>query len=156
MFLRTHYSARHAHWPVIYRREVEQTPMKMLRDGQETREQVAQREDSIVRLRGWVQRAQSEAQYADTSADVLKWQGQASVLSSVANFLEDQGARLSDFAIWSQVVADREKAFANWQAQQSGPEVALYAGQVDGYDLALTTLNDVDGKIWPRSDPHVG
>ncbi|GEM_PF-1544406 len=130
--------------------------MQMLRDGQETREQVAQREHTIARLRNWAQRAQSEANYADTPADALKWQGQAGVLSSVANFLEDQGARLSDFAIWSQVVADREKALANWQAQQTGLEVALYAGQVAGYDLALTTLPDVDGKIWPRNDPHVG
>ncbi|HLY31065.1 MAG TPA: hypothetical protein VKQ36_08545 [Ktedonobacterales bacterium] len=130
--------------------------MQMIRSGQETHEQQAQRAQTIARLRIWAQRAQSEAQYADTQADARKWQEQAGVLSSVANFLDDQGSRLSDFAIWSQVVADREKALANWQAQQSGPEVARYAGQVEGYDLALTALRDVDGKIWPRNDPHVG
>lgn len=114
------------------------------------------REQTVQRLRVWARRAQSEAQYADTRDDMLNWQGQADALGSVASFLENQGPQLSDFAIWSQVVGDREKALANWQAQQTGPLVASYAGQVAGYDLALTALPDVDGKIWPRNDAHVG
>ncbi|HUY78650.1 MAG TPA: hypothetical protein VMV29_17915 [Ktedonobacterales bacterium] len=116
----------------------------------------ASREQTVQRLRAWARQAQSEAQYADTRTDMLKWQGQVEALGSVASFLDNQGAQLSDFLIWSQVVGDREKALANWQAQQTGPEVAFYAGQVAGYDLALTALPDVDGKIWPRRDPHVG
>lgn len=114
------------------------------------------REQTIQRLRAWMQRAQSEAQYADTRADMLNWQGQVEALGSVASFLDNQGAQLTDLAIWAQVVADREKALANWEAQQTGPEVAFFAGQVAGYDLAITALPDVDGKIWPRNDPHVG
>ena len=116
----------------------------------------ATREQTIQRLRIWARRAQSEAQYADTREDMLNWQGQTEALSSVASFLDNQGAQLGDFAIWSQVVGDREKALANWQAQQTGPEVSYYAGLVAGYDVALTALPDVDGKIWPRNDAHVG
>ena len=116
----------------------------------------AWREQTVQRLRAWARRGQSEAQYADTRDDMLNWQGQAEALGSVASFLDNQGAQLGDFSIWAQVVGDREKALVNWQAQQTGPEVAFYAGQVAGYDLALTALPDVDGKIWPRTDPHVG
>ena len=119
-------------------------------------QQATRRAQAIQRLRVWARRAQSEAQYADTRADMLNWQGQAEALGSVAAFLDNQGAQRSDFAIWSQVVSDREKALANWQAQQTGIEVAFFAGQVSGYDLALTALPDVDGKIWPRADAHVG
>ena len=109
---------------------------------------------TIERLRAWARRAQSEAQYADTRANTLNWQAQAQVLNSVASFLSDQGAQMSDFNVWDQVVSDRSKSLAAWQAQQEGPQVAIYAGEVAGYDVALTTLKDVDGKMWPRTDPH--
>jgi hypothetical protein len=114
------------------------------------------REQTVERLRAWARRAQSEAQYADTREDRLKWQGQAQALSSVASLLAEQGAQRSDFEIWSQVVSDREKSLAAWQERQSGQEINLYAGQMAGYDVALTTLKDVDGVVWPRLDPHVG
>lgn len=109
---------------------------------------------TIERLRVWARRAQSEAQYADTRENTLNWQAQAQVLNSVASFLADQGAQMSDFAVWERVVSDRSSSLAAWQAQQEGPEVATYAGEVAGYDVALTALRDVDGKMWPRTDPH--
>ena len=109
---------------------------------------------TIERLRAWARRAQSEAQYADTRENTLNWQSQAQVLNSVASFLADQGAQMSDFDVWEQVVADRSNSLAAWQAQQEGPEVATYAGEVAGYDVALTALKDVDGKVWPRTDAH--
>ena len=114
------------------------------------------REQTIERMRSWARRAQSEAQYADTRADTLNWRGQAEALNGVASFLGQQGAQMDDFAIWSQVVADREKSRLAWITEQDGPQVAFYAGQVAGFDVALTALKDVDNVVWPRVEPHVG
>src|SRR5487761_2750119 len=108
------------------------------------------REQTVERLRAWARRAQSEAQYADTRADALQWRGQAQALSGVAGFLAEQGAQLNDLAGWSQVVADREKGRQAWLEAQDSPEVPLYAGQVAGFDVALTALKDVDNVVWPR------
>ena len=114
------------------------------------------REQTVDRLRAWARRAQSEAQYADTRADQLSWLGQAQALSGVASLLAEAGERVADFDLWEQVVADREKSLASWKEVQSGPEINTYAGQMAGYDVALTALKDVDGVVWPRRDPHVG
>jgi hypothetical protein len=114
------------------------------------------REQTIERMRAWARRAQSEAEYADTRADALNWRGQAQALNGVASFLGEQGAQLDDFAIWSRVVADREQARLTWIEMQEGPEVPLYAGQVAGFDVALTALKDVDNVVWPRVEPHIG
>ncbi len=114
------------------------------------------REQTVERLRAWARRAQSEAQYADTREDRLKWQGQAQALNGVAGLLAEQGARMSDFEIWSRVVSDREKILAAWKERQSGLEINIYAGQMAGYDVALTALKDVDGVVWPRREPHAG
>lgn len=111
---------------------------------------------SIARLRVWATRAQNEAVMADTREDMLNWQRQAQVLSSVASFLEDQGGQATEFVIWRRIVTDRQKSLAAWQAQQKGPETAAYAGEVAGYDVALTTIRDVAGRVWPRIEPHVG
>jgi hypothetical protein len=114
------------------------------------------REQTIERMRAWARRAQSEAEYADTRADALNWRGQAQALNGVASFLGEQGAQLDDFAIWSRVVADREQARLTWIEMQEGSEVPLYAGQVAGFDVALTALKDVDNVVWPRVEPHIG
>jgi hypothetical protein len=34
--------------------------------------------------------------------------------------------------------------------------VSSYAGQVAGFDVALTALKDVDNVVWPRFEPHIG
>lgn len=112
------------------------------------------REQTAERLRAWARRAQSEAQYADTNADRLKWAGQAQALNGVAGLLSDQGAQLSDFDVWTQVVSDREKSLASWKELQNGAEINTYAGQMAGYDVALTALKDVDGVVWPRRETH--
>lgn len=114
------------------------------------------REQTVERLRAWARRAQSEAQYADTREARLKWQGQAQALSGVASLLAEQGAQLSDFDIWTHAVSDREKALAAWKETQSGLDINTYAGQMEGYDVALTALKDVDGVVWPRREPHAG
>ena len=111
------------------------------------------REEMIERLRTWSARALHEAQYADNHDDVLQWQGQSAVLSGVANYLADQSAD-DDFTIWRQVVGDRSKSLAEWMARQGGPEAALYAGQVAGFDVALTVLKDPEARNWPKYEPH--
>lgn len=114
------------------------------------------REQSIERLRVWAARANHEAQEADTRADIMNWQGQAAVLGGVASFLAGQGQGLDDFTVWRQVALDRQKALAEWMVRRGGPEAAYYAGQVAGYDVAMTALRDVAGRTWPRIEPHVG
>jgi hypothetical protein len=114
------------------------------------------REQTVERLRAWARRAQSEAQYADTRENQLKWQGQAQALVGVASLLADQGGRMNDFDLWTRVVSDREKSLVAWEEAQSGAEINTYAGQMAGYDVALTALKDVDGVVWPRREPHAG
>ena len=111
------------------------------------------REEMIERLRVWSARALHEAQYADTREDILHWQGQSAVLSGVANYLEDQSGA-DDFTIWRQVVGDRSKSLAEWMARQGGAEASLSAGQVAGFDVALTALKDPEARNWPKYEPH--
>ena len=106
------------------------------------------REQAAERLRVWASRAQHEAQYADTREDILNWQGQAQVLSSIATFLTGPGAQATDDQVWKQIVADRSAALAAWERTQEGDEAMLYAGLVAGYDVALTELRDVTGHVW--------
>lgn len=117
----------------------------------------ANREQVIGRLRVWAARAQHEAQYADTQADILNWQGQSQVLGSIATYLAGPGAQVDDAAIWRQIVADRSSALAEWEQRQEGAEAMLYAGAVAGYDVALTALADVMGKtFYEESQLHYG
>jgi hypothetical protein len=111
------------------------------------------REEMVERLRGWSTRALHEAQYADTQEDALQWQGQAAVLSGVANYITDQSSD-DDFAIWRQVVGDRQQSLAEWMARKGGVDAALYAGQVAGFDVALTALKDPEARSWPKYEPH--
>lgn len=113
------------------------------------------RMQTMERLRIWAVRARHEAQMADTYADQLKWQGQAQVLASVATVLADRATETDTYAVWRRIVADRAQALAAWQEVQEGPEAMFHAGEVSGYDLALTALKDVAGRIWPRIEPHV-
>lgn len=103
---------------------------------------------AVERLRTWAARAHSEAQEADTRDNILNWQGQAQVLGDVATFLAGPGAQMDDNQIWKQIVADRSHALANWEREQEGSEAMFYAGLVAGYDVVVTTLNDVTGRSW--------
>ena len=111
------------------------------------------REEMIERLRVWSARALQEAQYADTQEAALQWQGQSAVLSGVANYLEDQSGA-DDFTVWRQVVGDRSKSLAEWMAREGGADAALYAGQVAGFDVALTALRDPEARNWPKYESH--
>lgn len=120
---------------------------------EEKAQQAMNREQTIERIRAWARRATSEAQYANTRENALNWRGQAQALNGVASFLAEQGAQLSDLDIWTQVVADREKSRLAWL---EGGDIAFEAGQVAGFDVALTALKNVDNVVWPRVEPHVG
>ncbi|MGH2516923.1 MAG: hypothetical protein ACRDHP_14825, partial [Ktedonobacterales bacterium] len=109
------------------------------------------REQTIERLRRWAERAYHEAQFADTRADILSWQGQAQVLAGVATYLSGAGSQADDAATWKQVIADRQSALGAWQKAQEGAEAMFYAGMVSGYDVALTALADLMGRTWGQN-----
>lgn len=109
------------------------------------------REQATELLRNWAARASHEAQEADTREDILSWQGQAQVLSAVATYLAGPASQAEDSAIWKQVVADRQSALGAWQRAQEGPEAMLYSGMVAGYDVALTALSDLMGRVWEEN-----
>lgn len=125
------------------------------------RGQESLRQETASRLRQWAQRAQHEAVEADTVANAQNWQGQAQVLAAVANFVAGQPPEVTDKQVWRRVVADRERTLAEWFARQGPADTEeggapFYAGAVAGYDLALTALKDMAGRVWPRIEPHVG
>lgn len=106
------------------------------------------REQVIERLRVWAARAQSEALEADTPADRLNWTGQAQVLGDVAGFLSSEGSQLDLSSVRLQVISGRQKSLAAWElARTNDRDLALASGEVAGYDLTLTLLNDA-GQSW--------
>lgn len=106
------------------------------------------REQAIERLRVWAARAQSEAQEADRPSDALQWTGQAQVLSGVAAFLSSAGAQLDVAAVRLQIISGRQKSIGAWDlARENGHDLALHAGEVAAYDVALALLKDV-GASW--------
>jgi hypothetical protein len=106
------------------------------------------REQIIERLRVWALRAQSEADNADTPTDMLTWTGQAQVLSSIAEFLASQGSQLGPGEARLQVISGRQKSIGAWDLARGQPrDLALHAGEVAGYDLALSLLKDI-GSTW--------
>lgn len=106
------------------------------------------REQVIDRLRVWAIRAQSEAQQADTPEDVANWTGQAQVLSGIGEFMLGQGAQLDPAGVRLQVISGRQKSIGAWDlARHTERELALHAGEVTGYDLALSLLKDA-GQSW--------
>jgi len=115
------------------------------------KEMTVTREQTIERLRRWAERANHEAQFADTREAILNWQGQAQVLGGVATYLSGAGSQADAIATWKQVVADRQSALGAWQKAQEGPEAMFYAGMVSGYDVALTALADLMGRTWGQN-----
>jgi hypothetical protein len=114
------------------------------------------RAEAVERLRVWAQRAQHEAAQADTRASMLQWQAQSQALTAVANFVASQDPQTPDDVVYRLVVADRTRSLSEWAARQGGEAADFYAGAVAGYDLAITTIKGMDGRIWPRVDAHSG
>lgn len=106
------------------------------------------RDQAIERLRIWAQRAQAEANEADGGIDLLNWTGQAQVLSSVAEFLAGQGSQLDPAGIRLRNINGRQESLAAWGLARNNPrDLALHAGEVAAYDLALSLLTDA-GEHW--------
>jgi hypothetical protein len=106
------------------------------------------REQVIDRLRVWAGRALWEAGQADRPTDVLQWTGQAQVLSGIAEFLAGQGAQLDLAALRVQIISGRQKSIGAWDlARNNERDLALHAGEVAGYDLALSLLKSA-GESW--------
>jgi hypothetical protein len=102
----------------------------------------------IDRLRVWALRAQSEADNGDNLIDTLTWTGQAQVLNGIAEFLASQGSQLGPGAARLQVISGRQKSISAWDMARGNPrDLALHAGEVAGYDLALSLLKDA-GATW--------
>lgn len=109
------------------------------------------REQVIERLRVWAARAQNEINEADRASDQLNWTGQAQILGGTAEFLAGQGAQLGPARVRLQLISGRQKALAAWDlARTNDHDLALHAGEVAGYDLALTLLKDL-GEVWPAA-----
>ena len=114
------------------------------------------RAEAVERLRVWAQRAQHEAAQADTRASMLQWQAQSQALTAVANFVASQDPQTPDDVVYRLVVADRTRSLTEWLAREGGEAADFYAGAVAGYDLAITTIRGMDGRVWPRVDAHSG
>jgi hypothetical protein len=114
------------------------------------------RTEAVERLRVWAQRAQHEAAQADTRASMLQWQAQSQALTAVANFVASQDPQTPDDVVYRLVVADRARSLSEWAAREGGEAADFYAGAVAGYDLAITTIRDMSGRVWPRVDAHSG
>ncbi|HEY7780582.1 MAG TPA: hypothetical protein VIC85_10275 [Ktedonobacterales bacterium] len=106
------------------------------------------REQVIERLRLWAARAQWETTQADRPTDMLEWSGQAQVLTGIAEFLAGQGAQLSLQAARVQIISGRQTSLTAWDlARDDERDLALRAGEVAGYDLALSLLKSA-GEAW--------
>ena len=98
----------------------------------------------VERLRAWAARADNEV--AETyGANKQSWQGQASVLRSVAIVVASgDAARNTPVALRLQFIADRNKAQAAWEQETDAFMLAQHAGEVQGYELILNLLQDVE------------
>jgi hypothetical protein len=106
------------------------------------------RDQVIERLRLWAARAQWEATQADRPTDLLEWSGQAQVLAGIAEFLAGQGGQLALTAARVQIISGRQTSLAAWElARDDERALALHAGEVAGYDLALALLKSA-GAAW--------
>ena len=107
------------------------------------------REQVIERLRVGAARAQSEATEAGVPTNVANWLGQAQILSGAAEFMAGQGAQLDPPRVRLQLISGRQKSLAAWDlARENERDLALHAGEVAGYDLALSLLKEM-GDTWP-------
>lgn len=79
-----------------------------------------------------------------TGTDKLAWQGQAAVLHALASVVGSGGTGNEPLALRKQVIADRQKALAAWNAERDPAQAAPIAGAVQGYELVLDLLADVD------------
>jgi hypothetical protein len=98
------------------------------------------------RLRVWSARAAHEVE--NSSGEIAaSWKGQHKVLGAVTMYMQGQGARFAPNQVRLSLIEDRERARLRWEASRDKQEVATLAGEVAGYDLVLTLLQEA-GPTW--------
>jgi len=99
------------------------------------------RQTFIDRLRAWAARADDEVIYSHGTAQVA-WQGQGSVLRALASVVAT--GNIAPAALRLQIIADRQKTLAAWNAERDVEHAARFTGEVQGYELVLELLTDAD------------
>jgi hypothetical protein len=99
------------------------------------------RQTFIDRLRAWAGRADSEVTHSYGTAQAA-WQGQASVLRALANVAAT--GTTDPAALRKQIIAERQKTLAAWNDVRDEAPAAVLTGEVQGYELVLDLLRDVD------------
>ncbi len=101
----------------------------------------------VDRLRAWAARAESEVAYSK-GYEKIAWQGQAAVLRATASVAATGSATdAGPAALRRQLLADRQKALAAWEAAKDEADASLHSGETAGYDLILALLSD-NGERW--------
>jgi hypothetical protein len=100
------------------------------------------RQTFIERLRAWAVRADHEAAESFDTAR-LAWQGQAGVLHALANVVAS-GSGTDPAALRKQIIFERQKVLDAWNQDRDPVRAARLSGEVQGYELALDLLKDVD------------
>jgi microcystin degradation protein MlrC len=108
------------------------------------------RQTFIDRLRAWAMRADHEAVESDGTAR-LAWQGQADVLHALASVVAAGSGGADPAVLRQQIIFDRQKALAAWNEDRDPVRVAPIAGAVQGYELVLDLLQDVDSWSAPQA-----
>ena len=100
------------------------------------------RQAFIERLRVWAARADGEVTHTH-GADQAAWQGQAGVLHALASVVASSGVT-DPLTLRRQIIADRQKTLAAWNAERAEARAAVFTGEAQGYELVLDLLKDVD------------
>jgi hypothetical protein len=108
------------------------------------------RQTFIDRLRAWAMRADTEAVESEGTAR-LAWQGQANVLHALASGIASGSGGADPATLRKQIIFDRQKALTAWNADRDPVRVAPISGEVQGYELVLDLLEDVDSWAAPQT-----
>ncbi|HKD75247.1 MAG TPA: hypothetical protein VKB76_07115 [Ktedonobacterales bacterium] len=96
----------------------------------------------VDRLRAWAARAENEVAYSK-GYEKIAWQGQSAVLRATASVAAAGSAiDTGPAALRRQLLADRQKALAAWEAADNEADASLHSGETAGYDLILALLSD--------------
>jgi len=101
------------------------------------------RQTFIERLRAWAVRADNEAAESFDTAK-LAWQGQAGVLHALANVVASGSGGNDPAALRQQIIVERQKVLDAWNEDRDPVRAAGLSGEVQGYELVLDLLADVD------------
>ncbi len=101
------------------------------------------RQTFIERLRVWAVRADHEAAESFDTAK-LAWQGQAGVLHALANVVASGNGGNDPADLRKQIIFERQKVLDAWNQDRDPVRAAGLSGEVQGYELVLDLLKEVD------------